>query len=331
MTTTSLYDQDGEWYWGIVNTDKHWKFLRDAPTITNEALSSVLSNGKGGGVPTKLVAARPRDPPLPLPTPPPPAVQRFAQAMQNGTDLEQAMQTLLDIGVDTPELIYQATIEESVELMLGDTVLVNAAEEGAACLEDILVTCGTDLLEALGLLVMTVATATTLSRHLRQPKERRGPVTLFSVSKGEFSLTFTNLTGEDWTRASYGVQDDMTDRVTTLPDTTLKGAHGMMGKQSLQWHYFVPDVGMGEANGFVVWRSPGGVNLGVNIHIPVQSWHMGTSPYYEVSVPDQKSGQFYQAKEPAEIFTWSGSGYKMTVSPQAGGTSFQADVKFEKA
>ena len=135
----------------------------------------------------------------------------------------------------------------------------------------------------------------------------------------DFVITFNNYTGVDWSRTAYNVQNDVTDRVISTPDTTLQGANGKLGSETLSWYYFASSIGIGEANGNVSWQAPDGTAIGVNIHIPVQVYHIGTSPYYQIW-DDTMNGWNTPVSDPSQKYSWNVGQYTIEVTPTAGGT-----------
>ena len=77
----------------------------------------------------------------------------------------------------------------------------------------------------------------------------------------------------------------------------------------------------------MIWQDPNGVRIGVQIHIPIQIYHIGTAPYYQVqfAYPGQDFGAFWTpVDDPSQGYSFNvvGTGYNYTIDvvPTAGGT-----------
>jgi hypothetical protein len=104
------------------------------------------------------------------------------------------------------------------------------------------------------------------------------------------------------------------------------GANGQFGTQTLSWYYFASSIGLGPANGNVTWQDPNGVIYGVNIHIPIQVYHIGKSPFYQITTDG--STWITPVRHPSDPTSTSISGsnngtsydYDISITPTAGGT-----------
>ncbi|KAJ7645706.1 hypothetical protein B0H17DRAFT_1104032 [Mycena rosella] len=124
-------------------------------------------------------------------------------------------------------------------------------------------------------------------------------------------------------------------RPVTIPTDHL---HANGGLETLGWEVILQDLASGPYDGAVAWRHPTTNHLfGVQIHVPVQIFHIGTSPYYQVRHDngDGSSNYYTPVEEAGKAWDfpedWSkASGLKVRVDPVAGGQKLEVNVTISK-
>ncbi|GFP59084.1 hypothetical protein ACSS6W_007739 [Trichoderma asperelloides] len=100
---------------------------------------------------------------------------------------------------------------------------------------------------------------------------------------GSYSITTVNRSSVAWNRYYWTAPSDIAFTINTQPNDKLLGGNG---QEILAWDQAVKFLGAGGTEGYadgqVIWQAPNGKCFGIQIHIPVQLFGMGTSPYYQV-------------------------------------------------
>ncbi|KAJ1326997.1 hypothetical protein MN608_08446 [Microdochium nivale] len=100
---------------------------------------------------------------------------------------------------------------------------------------------------------------------------------------GSYSITTVNRSSVAWALHDWNAPSDTLFTINTQPNKTLLGGNG---QEILAWDQSIKFIATGGTEGYgdglVIWKAPNGKCFGVKIHIPLQIFDLGTSPYFQV-------------------------------------------------
>jgi hypothetical protein len=139
----------------------------------------------------------------------------------------------------------------------------------------------------------------------------------------DFSQTWLNVSSKPLTLVSWSCTEDaVLGTVITSPGQTLKGG---TGEDSLSWSQTASFIASGQTDGSIVWNTPNGTKVGVNIHVPLQIGPFGTAPYYQMKTGDDDwVGNFTSE---TKTFDKERTGVNITVRPTAGHSNLYLKIE----
>ena len=140
----------------------------------------------------------------------------------------------------------------------------------------------------------------------------------------DFSQIWINTSSTTFTLESWGCSTDtVLGTVNISPGNTLEAGAGV---EKLEWSQALSTIASGYTDGEMVWKDKNGTKIGIQIHVPIQVFFMGTAPYYRVKL---NNGD-WEGERHSEEYTFDTAktpSYKVTVRPTAEHSTFALKVE----